>query len=148
MNVILLERIGNLGGLGEEVDVKAGYARNFLIPQGKAVWATRDNRDSFEDRRVELEGVANEKLGVAEARAGKLIDMTATIVARVGEEGKLYGSVGPTEVARAITEQGVPLSRSEVVMPEGAIRIVGEYEVDIALHADVATTVKVIVVGE
>ncbi len=148
MNVILLERIRNLGDLGEEVAVKAGFARNFLIPKGKAVRATNDNRAVFEARRAELEAVANERLGVAQARAAKLSDVAVTIVAKAGDEGKLYGSVGTADIADAITAQGAEVAKSEVRMPEGVIRVVGEYSIDLQLHSDLTVAVKVTVVPE
>lgn len=148
MNIILLERVGNLGDLGEEVAVKNGYARNYLIPTGKAVRANRDNRRVFEARREELERIANAKLTDAGERAAKLVDCSVTIVARAGDEGKLYGSVGTAEIARAITDAVLPVSKSEVRLPEGVIRAVGEYEVDIHLYADINQTVRVEVVAE
>ena len=148
MNVILLERVSNLGDLGEEVAVRRGYARNYLIPTGQAVLATGANRAQFESRRAELERVANAKLTDASERAGKLTDRGVTIVARASEEGKLYGSVGTVEIARALTDSILPVAKSEVRMPEGTIRSVGEYEVDVQFHADVTETIRVEVVAE
>jgi large subunit ribosomal protein L9 len=148
MNVILLERIRNLGDLGEEVGVKAGFARNFLIPNGKAVRATADNRAVFEARRAELERVANERLGEAEQRAAKLKDVAVVIAAKAGEEGKLYGSVGTADVAAAVSALGTEVAKSEVRMPEGVIRVIGEYEIDLQLHSDLTVAVKVTVVPE
>ncbi len=148
MNVILLERVSNLGALGEEVTVKNGFARNFLIPTGKAVRASEESRRVFEERRVELEGAANEKFGEAEARAAGLDEMSITIVARAGEEGKLFGSVGTADIAQALADKGVEVSRNEVRMPEGVIRAIGEYEVDVQLHADVLRVVHVAVIPE
>ena len=148
MNVILMERLANLGDLGEEVSVKAGFARNYLIPQGKAVRATAANRAVFEERRAELETAANAKLSEAEQRALKLDDVAVTIVARAGDEGKLYGSVGTADIADAVTRLGVDVSKSEVLMPDGVIRMIGEYEVDVQLHADITRTVHVTVVAE
>lgn len=148
MNVILLERMNNLGDLGEEVVVKPGFARNYLIPKGKAVRATPDNRAVFEERRAELERVAETRLGEAKGRAAKLEGMSVTIVVRAGEEGKLYGSVGTQDIADAVTEKGVEVERSEVRLPEGAIRSIGEYEVDVQLHSDVVVPVQVVVVAE
>ena len=148
MNVILMERVTNLGDLGEEVAVRNGYARNFLLPQGKAVRATEENREVFEARRSELEASAVERLSEAEQRAHQLDECTVTIVARTGDEGKLYGSVGTVEVAQALIDMGIEVRKSEVVMSEGAIRITGEYEVDIHLHADVTRGIKVVVVSE
>ena len=148
MNIILLERVSNLGGLGEEVAVKNGYARNFLIPTGKAVHATPDNRAVFEARRAELEKAANAKLTDANERAAALADRRVTIVARASEEGKLYGSVGTADIAQALSEAVLSVTKSEVRMPEGVIRSVGEHEVGIHLHADVTQTVLVEVVAE
>ncbi|MCY3814250.1 MAG: 50S ribosomal protein L9 [Gammaproteobacteria bacterium] len=148
MNIILLERVSNLGDLGEEVSVRRGYARNYLIPTGQAVLATDANRMQFESRRAELERVANAKLTDASERASKLVDRSVTIVARASEEGNLYGSVGTVEIARALTESILPVAKSEVRMPEGTIRAVGEYEVDVQFHADVTETIRVEVVAE
>lgn len=148
MNVILLERLGNLGDLGDEVNVKAGFARNFLIPQGKAVRATKANREVFEERRAELERAANEQLGAAQERAAKLEELTITYVAKAGEEGKLYGSVGTKDIADLITEQAVEVSKSEVRLPEGVIRTTGEFEVDVQLHSDVTVSITLNVVPE
>ena len=148
MNVILMERVSNLGALGEEVVVKNGHARNFLLPQGKAVRATEENREVFEARRTELEASAVARLSEAEQRALRLEECAVTIVARTGEEGKLYGSVGTVEIAQALCELGIEVRKSEVVMPEGAIRITGEYKIDIHLHADVTRSVNVVIVAE
>ena len=148
MHVILLERIGKLGGLGDEVNVRPGFARNFLIPQGKAVRATKANRDVFEARRLELESAAAAKLGQARERATALEGCSVTIVAKAGDEGKLYGSVGTQEIADAITAKGAPVERSEVRMPEGVIRSIGEYAIDVHLHSDVTVSVQVNVVAE
>ena len=143
-----MERVSNLGDLGEEVIVKNGYARNYLIPTGKAVRASRDNRKMFEQRRAELERIANAKLTDAGDRASALAERSVTIVARASDEGKLYGSVGTTEIARVLTENVLPVSKSEVRMPDGAIRALGEYDVEIHLYADIAQTVKVVVVAQ
>lgn len=148
MDVILLEKVRNLGNLGDKVAVKAGFGRNFLIPQGKAVPATTSNVAEFETRRAELEKAANEALDAAKARAEKLAALEVTITANAGDEGKLFGSIGTAEVANAVTDAGVELAKAEVRMPEGAIRATGEYDVTVHLHVDVDTTVKVIVVGE
>ena len=148
MNVILMERISNLGDLGEEVAVKNGYARNYLIPTGKAVRANADNRKEFESRRAELERVANAKLTDASERAAQLVDRSVVIVAKASEEGKLYGSVGTAEIARALTDAVLPVAKAEVRMPDGAIRAIGEYEVDIHLYADITQVVQVQVVAE
>tara|TARA_B100000809_G_scaffold44522_1_gene38856 strand:+ start:4398 stop:4844 length:447 start_codon:yes stop_codon:yes gene_type:complete len=148
MNVILMERVTNLGDLGEEVVVRNGYARNFLLPQGKVVRATEKNREVFEAQRSELEASAVERLSEAEQRAHRLEDCSVTIVARTGEEGKLYGSVGTVEIAQALSDMGIEVRKSEVIMSEGAIRITGEYKVDIHLHADVTRSINVAVVAE
>ena len=148
MNVILLERVNNLGDLGDEVDVKPGYARNFLIPQGKAVQANKNNRAVFEERRAELERAANEKLAEAQDRAAKLNEYVLTMVVKTGEEGRLYGSVGTQDIANALTAEGNEVARAEVRMPEGAIRVAGEYDISLHLHSDVDVDVKVNVVPE
>ena len=148
MNIILLEPIANLGGLGDEISVKAGYARNYLLPQGKAVSATAENRKVFEARRAELEAAANEKLAAARARAEKVHETTVTVLARVGDEGRLYGSVGTQEIATALGNTGSDVAKSEVRMPEGVIRTVGEYDIDIQFHNEVTATVRVIVAAE
>ena len=148
MNVILMERVMSLGNLGDEVSVKNGYARNYLIPSGKAVRATAENREVFEARRAELTRVANDRLSDAQGRASLLVDREVTIVARASEEGKLYGSVGTVEIARALDDLGVTINRAEVRLPDGVIRSVGEYDVDIQLHADVVQPVHVVVIAE
>lgn len=148
MNIILLERVNNLGDLGDEVVVKGGFARNFLIPQGKAVQANNANRAVFEERRSELEAAANEKLGEAQARAAKLAEFTLTIVVKAGEEGKLYGSVGTQDIASALEAEGHEVVRSEVLMPEGAIRVAGDYTVSLQFHSDVIQDIQVSVVPE
>jgi large subunit ribosomal protein L9 len=148
MNIILLERVANLGDLGDEVVVRAGYARNFLIPQGKAARATDENRVVFEERRAELEQAALQLMGEAERRAVQLVDASVTVVAKSGEEGKLYGSVGTQDIADALAEQGIEVARSEVRMPEGAIRALGDYEIAIHLHTDVDAIVRVEVLPE
>ena len=148
MNVILLERLSHLGDLGDEVVVKPGYARNYLIPQGRAVQANDNNRAEFEARRAELEAAANEKLGGAQARAAKLEEFVLTMVVKTGEEGRLYGSVGTQDIARALTEEGHEVARSEVRMPEGVIRVAGEYDISLQMHSDVSVDIKVNVVPE
>lgn len=148
MNVILLEPLGSLGDLGDEVSVKAGFARNFLLPQGKAVRATDENRQVFEERRVELETAANERLTTSQARASKLEGVELTIVVKAGEEGKLYGSVGTQDIATALGEQGADIQKSEVRLPGGAIRALGDYLVAVQLHADVTVEVPLAVVAE
>lgn len=147
MQVILLEKVGKLGELGDKVTVKAGFSRNYLIPYGKAVPATKANVANFETRRAELEAVANEKRVGAESRAAKLAEVSITIESKAGDEGKLFGSIGTRDLATAISEAGVEVSKSEVRLPTGVIREVGEYEVDIQLHAEVTQTVAVSVVS-
>ncbi|MDT8405241.1 50S ribosomal protein L9 [Sulfuriflexus sp.] len=148
MEIILLEKVQNLGDLGDKVNVKPGFGRNFLIPTGKAVPATASNVADFEARRAELEKVAAEKLAIAQARADKLAALTVTINRKASEEGKLFGSVSNIDVADAVTAAGVEVSKSEVRMPIGAIRDIGEYDIDIHLHTDIDSTVKVVVAGE
>jgi len=148
MNVILLERVTNLGDLGDEVAVKGGFARNFLIPQGKAVRASEQNRAVFEARRAELERIAAERLGGAQARAAKLEGVSITIAAKAGDEGKLYGSVGTHDIAEALTALGTEVAKSEVRLPQGPIRLIGEYDIELHLHTDLSTMVKLVVVPE
>ena len=148
MNVILLERLNNLGDLGDEVSVKPGFARNYLIPQQKAVQANAANREVFEGRRAELEAAANELLTAAQARAEKLQDQIVTIMMKSGEEGRLYGSVGTQNIADALVAESFEVERSEVRMPEGAIRALGEYDIALQLHSDVTVNIKVAVVEE
>ncbi len=149
MDLILLEKVVNLGNLGDKVTVKPGYGRNFLVPQGKAVPATAANLASFEARRAEYEAKAQAAHDEAAARLAKLEDVTVTIRANASPEGKLYGSIGPRDIADALTAQtGVEFEKSEVVMGEGPFRLTGEYEVLLHLHADVETPVKVIVAAE
>ena len=148
MDVILLDKVGRLGQIGDKVAVKAGFGRNYLIPQGKAIPATEDNLRDFEARRAELEAAANEKLGSARARAEQLAELSVTIAANAGEEGKLFGSVGTKDIADAVTAAGVEVAKSEVRLPEGTLREVGEYEIDVQLHADVTQTFKLTIVAE
>lgn len=142
MDVILLEKVRNLGGLGEKVAVRAGYGRNYLIPYGKAVPATSDNIAKFEERRAELEKKALEGLHDAESRAQELSKLTITIKMNASDEGKLYGSVGPFEIARAIKEAGHPVEKKEVIMPLGSIHNVGVYTIELQLHSDVVASVQ------
>ena len=149
MEVILLENIGNLGALGDKVDVKPGYGRNFLIPQGKAVPATEDNVSKFEARRAELEAAAAETLAAAQARGEALTALgTVEIAATAGEEGKLFGSVGVGDICDAIESLGGDVQKSEVRMPEGALRVTGEHVIDIHLYTDIDTQVTVNIIGE
>lgn len=148
MEVILLEKVGKLGGLGDKVNVKAGYGRNYLVPYGKAVPATKSNIESFEARRAELEKAAAEKLAAAEARAEKINELELTIVAKAGDEGKLFGSIGTRDIADAIAAAGGDADKSEVRLPEGVLRSTGEYEIDVQLHSDVTAVVKLNVTAE
>ncbi|ABD80321.1 50S ribosomal protein L9 [Saccharophagus degradans] len=149
MEVILLEKVGKLGTVGDVVDVKAGFGRNYLLPSGKAITATKASIADFETRRAELEAAAAEKKTSAEGRA-KLIDNLGaiTIGANAGDEGKLFGSVGARDIANAITAAGVNVTKAEVKLPEGTLREVGEYEIDLQLHVDVTHVVKVVIVAD
>jgi large subunit ribosomal protein L9 len=149
MEVILLDKVDNLGNLGDKVAVKAGYGRNFLIPTGRAVPATADNLKVFEERRAELEKQAADKLATAEARKAEIEAIgKVTISHKAGEEGKLFGSVGTSDIADACTAAGAELAKAEVRLPEGPFRVAGEYEVELHLHADVNATLTVEVVAE
>lgn len=148
MDVILLEKVGKLGDIGDQVVVKAGFGRNFLLPQGKAIRATAENVAEFEKRRAELEAAAAAKKAEAEARAAKLAELSITIGSNAGDEGKLFGSIGTRDIAEAITAAGVEVANVEVKLPEGALREVGEYEIDIQVHAEVLQAVKLSVVAE
>ncbi len=148
MNIILLEKINNLGQLGDQVSVKSGFGRNFLIPQGKALPATKTNIEMFESRRAELESAAAESLGAATARAESLNDKEIVIVRKAGDEGRMFGSVTNADIADALTAIGAEVEKREVRMPEGVIRELGEYEFAIHLHLDVNALVKVIVEAE
>jgi large subunit ribosomal protein L9 len=147
MQVILLETIKNLGSLGAVVDVRAGYGRNFLIPQGKALPATKNNLEQVEARRAELEKEAAAQLAAAQERAEKLAEASVTIGAKAGDEGKLFGSVGTRDIAEAITAStGVAVEKAEVKLPHGALRTTGEFDIDVALHAEVTVTIKLVIV--
>jgi large subunit ribosomal protein L9 len=148
MEVILLEKVANLGSLGDKVKVKAGYGRNFLLPYGKAVPATADNLKAFEERRAELEKAAAEKLAAAQSRAEALNGASITITSKAGEEGKLFGSIGVRDIADAITAAGTEVEKSEVRLPEGPLRVVGEYEIELQLHSDVSASINLAVVAE
>ena len=148
MEVILLEKIANRGDLGSRVRVKAGYGRNYLIPFGKAVPATQANIANFDARRAELEKTAAVKLAEAEKRAAALAEIELTIPAKAGDEGKLFGSVGVRDLANAITDAGVEVTKSEVRLPAGPIRMVGEYDIAVQLHSDVTSSVKVFIKAE
>lgn len=148
MEVILLEKIANLGNLGDKVSVKAGYGRNFLVPQGRAVPATEEKIKEFEARRAELEKIAAEKLTEAETRAEKIKKLDVVIQQKAGDEGKLFGSVGTQNIADAISDAGVKVERHEVRLPEGVIRHIGDFDIDIALHSDVTVTKTVKIEAE
>ena len=148
MQVILLERIANLGNLGAVVNVKSGFGRNFLIPQGKAKPATKENIAEVEKRRAELEAQFAALLAAAQARAEKLNGLVVTIAAKAGDEGKLFGSIGTRDIADAITAAGVEAEKSEVLLPNGPLRNTGEYDITVRVHGDVDATVKVAVVPE
>ena len=148
MEVILLEKVANLGTIGDRVKVKPGYARNFLLPQGKATMATAENVKRFEARRAELERKAQEELYAAQQRAEGLQDFKLRITAKAGSEGKLFGSVGTADIAEATTAAGHKVERSEVRLPSGPIRVVGEHVVVLHLHTDVNVSVPVTIVAE
>jgi len=148
MQVILLEKIDNVGLLGDLVDVKAGFARNFLLPQGKAEVANSDNIEAFKQRREELEKQQAEALSAAQARAAGLEGASVTVSSRAGAEGKLFGSVGTDEIVTAVTAHGQAIEKKEVRLPDGPLRSVGEHPITLHLHADVNVDITVVVVGE
>jgi large subunit ribosomal protein L9 len=148
MEVILLQKVANLGNIGDRVKVRSGFGRNFLLPQGKATLATADNIARFEARRAELERLAREQLTSAEERAGALKDFKLTIHAKAGTEGKLFGSVGTSDIAEACTRTGLKIERSEVRLPSGPLRMLGEHTVTLHLHADVDVPLHVTIVPE
>jgi len=146
MQVILLEKVRNLGNLGDKVNVKSGYGRNFLIPQNKAVFATPKSIELFEQRRAELEKKAQQSLSAAEQRAGKLNDTTLVISAMASDEGKLYGSVGVNEIKDALVAKEIQISKREIVMPEGPLHSIGNYVVEIHVHSDVIANLQIEIV--
>jgi large subunit ribosomal protein L9 len=148
MNVILLERVPNLGDLGDKVKVRPGYARNYLLPQGRAIAATPANLAEFDKRRAELETRQLEARTVAETQAASLEGLVVTMARRAGEEGRLFGSVGTSDIAEAVTALGIPLERQQVRLPTGPLRQVGDYDIAVHLHADVDVVIKVQVVAE
>jgi large subunit ribosomal protein L9 len=148
MEIILLEKIANLGAMGEKVNVKPGYGRNYLIPQGKAAPATAENVAEYEARRADLEKAAAETLAAAEARRDALMDKVISIASKAGDEGKLFGSIGTADIASVISEQLVAVERNEVRLPDGAFRTIGEHDVQIQLHTDVNVVVKLIIEAE
>lgn len=145
MQVILLEKIRNLGELGDSVNVANGYGRNFLLPQGKAVPATQDNIEKFEARRAELEKKADDELAAAKTRAEQFAELVITIAAHAGDEGKLFGSIGTKDIADAVSAKGIALEKHEVRLPNGVIRQTGEFDIAIHLHTDVDTTLKLVI---
>ena len=147
MQVILLEKVRNLGNLGDKVNVKPGYGRNYLIPQNKAVFATEKNVVAFNARRAELEKKAQATLATAEQRAAKLNDTTVIIAAQASDEGKLYGSVGAGEIQEALFAKSIEVSKREIVMPEGPLHSVGQYTVEIHVHSDVIANLQVEIVA-
>ncbi|MEY3808609.1 MAG: hypothetical protein RI893_1585 [Pseudomonadota bacterium] len=148
MEVILLEKIANLGNLGDKVVIKSGYARNYLVPYGKAVPATASKIAEFEARRAELEKAAAEKLAAAQARANALSKLQVVIAHKAGDEGRLFGSVGTQNIADAITEAGVSVGKHEIRLPQGVIRLIGEYQIDIHCHTDVVVKMPIRIAAE
>jgi large subunit ribosomal protein L9 len=148
MQVILMEKVANLGNLGDVVKVKDGYARNFLIPHGKAKRATEANLKAFESRRAELEKAQNEQLAKAQERGQKLEGLTIQIAQKAGPDGRLFGSVTNYDIVESLTKQGHEVERSMIRMPQGPLKQVGEFPIQIALHTDVTATIKVAVLGE
>jgi large subunit ribosomal protein L9 len=148
MELILLEKVKNLGDLGDTVKVKPGYGRNFLLPKGKALPATEENRKVFEVRKAELIKKAEASLNASKMRAEKLSGLTVTVRALAAEEGRLYGSVGPSEIARAVTAKGTELQRSEIDLPGGPIRTIGTYPAVVRLHSEVSVDITVVVEEE
>lgn len=148
MEVILLEKVHKLGALGDKVSVKPGYGRNFLIPSGKAVPATKDNLAEFEARRAELEKEQQEKLAAATSRAEKINGLSVEIAKKAGDEGKLFGSVGTVDIIEALAAKDIEISKNEVRLPEGPIRSLGEQEITIDLHADVKATLALNVIED
>ncbi|HUF73489.1 MAG TPA: 50S ribosomal protein L9 [Gammaproteobacteria bacterium] len=148
MEVILLEKIDNLGGIGDRVRVKSGFARNFLIPQGKATMATARNIERFEKIRADVEAKATAEVDAAKARAAGIEGKELTIPVRSGSEGRLFGSVGTIDIAEAFGAIGMDVERSEIRLPDGPLRVVGEHTIEIHLHADVNVEVKVVLEGQ
>jgi len=148
MEVILLEKIANLGNLGDKVSIKSGYGRNYLVPQGKAVPATTKKIAEFEERRAELEKAAAEKLSAAQKLGNELTKLQIEIAHKAGDEGRLFGSIGTHNIAEAITAAGIVVEKHQIRLPHGAIRHIGEYPIDINLHSDVIVTLTIKVVAE
>lgn len=148
MEVILLQKVANLGNIGDRVKVRSGFGRNYLLPEGKATLATAENVAKFEARRAELERIAHEQLSSAERRAEELKEFRLTITAKAGTEGKLFGSIGTSDIAEACTRSGHPVTRSEVRLPNGPLRTVGDHTVDLHLHADVDVQLPITIIAE
>ncbi|MDD1613433.1 MAG: 50S ribosomal protein L9 [Methylococcaceae bacterium] len=148
MEVILLEKIANLGNLGDKVSIKSGYGRNYLVPQGKAVPATAKKIAEFEERRAELEKAAAEKLSAAQKLGNELTKLQIVIAHKAGDEGRLFGSIGTSNIAEAITAAGIAVEKHQIRLPHGAIRQIGEYPIDISLHSDVTVTLTIKIVAE
>ena len=148
MEIILLEKVANLGGLGDKVNVKPGYGRNFLIPQGKAVIASAEKIQHFEQRRAELEKKAADELAAAQKRSETIAALNVAIAHKASDEGRLYGSIGTKDIAEAVTAAGVAVEKQEVRLPNGPIRHLGDYEIGIQLHSDVMATLTLKVVAE
>ena len=148
MEVILLQKVANLGNIGDKVKVKPGFGRNYLLPQGKAALATPANLQKFEERRAELEKLAADELASARLRSGQLENFRLTMTAKAGGEGKLFGSIGTSDIAEALSQAGIRIERSEVRLPAGPIRLVGEHHVKLHLHTDVVIDLPLDVVAE
>jgi large subunit ribosomal protein L9 len=148
MEVILLEKVENLGNIGDQVNVKSGYGRNFLLPKGKATLATAENIAIFDARRAELEAKQAEELAAAQARADKLEGLSLSVTVKSGPEGKLYGSLGTIDIVEAVGAEGIEIDRSEVRLPDGPLRAVGEFDIEIHLHTDLNVAIRVTVVGD
>lgn len=148
MEVILLEKIDRLGGLGDKVKVRPGYARNFLLPQGKAKFATAENIAEFEAKRAELEKAAAETLAAAQGRAETLNGLVVELRAKSGGEGKLFGSIGAADIAEAVSSRALPVEKREVRLPDGPLRQTGEYEVELHLHAEVNATIRLVILAD
>ena len=148
MEVILLEKIANLGNLGDRVTIKSGYARNYLVPQGKAVAATVKKIAEFEERRAELEKAAAEKLSAAQKLGNELSKLEVVITHKAGDEGRLFGSVGTQNIAEAITAAGIAVEKHQIRLPHGTIRHIGDYSIDINVHSDVIVTLSIKIAAE
>jgi large subunit ribosomal protein L9 len=148
MEVILLEKVENLGNIGDQVNVKSGYGRNFLLPKGKATLATAENIAIFDARRAELEAKQAEELAAGQARADKLEGLSLSVTVKSGPEGKLYGSLGTIDIVEAVGAEGIEIDRSEVRLPDGPLRAVGEFDIEIHLHTDLNVAIRVTVVGD